>query len=136
MCGVDPWSRIIGRLSSHWHETASTVRQGSGRRNRRSRPVVARAACGAATIRRIEWQTETTVLVSWSDATRGSYVDQTWRAGYARVRGVCAFSGMPVERGDAVFRPFYRGAAPPSNALDMILASVLARYPEGQRGLT
>jgi len=48
-----------------------------------------------------------------------------------RVSEVFAVQRMPVERGDAVFRPFYRGAAPPSNALDMILASVLARYPEG-----
>jgi hypothetical protein len=98
--------------------------------------VVPHAVCGVATIRSIEWQTDTTVLVSWSDATRGSYLDQTWRAGYARVRGVCAVSGMSVKRGDVVFRPYYRGAAPPSNALDMILASVLARYPGGQPGLT
>ncbi len=136
MCGLDPWSQIIGRLSAHWHETASAVRQASGRRKRRSRAVVAHAVCGVATIRSIEWQTDTTVLVSWSDATRGSYLDQTWRAGYARVHGVCAVSGMSVKRGDVVFRPFYRGAAPPSNALDMILASVLARYPKGRLGLT
>jgi hypothetical protein len=130
MCGLDPWSQIIGRLSGHWHETASAVYQTSGRPNRRSRTVVAHAVFSVPTIRSIEWQTDTTVLVSWSDATRGSYLDQTWRAGYARVRGVCALSGMSVKRGDVVFRPFHRGGAAPSNALDMILASVLARYPE------
>lgn len=136
MCGPDPWSQIIGRLSAHWHETASAVYQASGRRKRRSRTVVAHAALTVPTIRSIEWQTDATVLVSWSDATRGSYLDQTWRAGYARVRGICALSGMSVKRGDVVFRPFHRGAAPPSNALDMILASVLPRYPEGHLVLT
>ena len=128
MCGPDPWSQIIGRLSAHWHDAAAPVCQASGRLNRRSHR--------APTIRSIEWQTDTTLLVSWSDATRGSYLDQTWRAGYARVRGVCALSGMSVERGDAVFRPFHRGAAPPSNAFDMILASVLTGYREGLVGLT
>jgi hypothetical protein len=132
MCGLDPWSQIIGRLNAHWHETASAVYQASRRRERPSRTVVAHAALRDSTIRSIEWQTDTTVLVSWSDATRGSYLDQTWRAGYARVRGVCALSGMSVKRGDVVFRPFHRGAAAPSNAFDMILASVLTRYSEGQ----
>lgn len=132
MCGPDPWSQIIGRLSAHWHETASAVCEASGRRNRRSRPMAAHAVFNGrlSTIRSIEWQTDTTVLVSWSDATRGSYLDQTWRAGYARVRGVCALSGMSVKRGDVVFRPFHRGTAPPSNALEMILASVLTGYAE------
>jgi hypothetical protein len=127
MYGLDPWSQIIGLLSAHWQETALAVRQASGRRKRRSSALIVNAVRGVATIRNIEWQTDTTVLISWSDATRGSYLDQTWRAGYARVCGVCAVSGMSVERGDVVFRPFYRGAAPPSNALDMILASVLAK---------
>jgi len=136
MCGSDPWSQIIGRLSAHWHETASAAYQVSGRRKRRSRAVVADTALRLPAIRSIEWQTDTTVLVSWSDATRGSYLDQTWRAGYARVRGICALSGMSVKRGDVVFRPFHRGTAPPSNALDMILASVLARCSERQLVLT
>ncbi|PRY09642.1 hypothetical protein B0G73_101548 [Paraburkholderia sp. BL25I1N1] len=72
MCGLDPWPEIIGRLTSHWHEATSTVRQASGRRKRRSRAVAARAVYGVATIRRIEWQPDTTVLLSWSDATRDS----------------------------------------------------------------
>jgi hypothetical protein len=46
MCGVDPWSQIIGRLSSHWHDSASKVRQVSGHRMRHGRAVVARAARG------------------------------------------------------------------------------------------
>jgi len=136
MCGPDPWSQIIGRLSAHWHETASVVCQASGRRKRRSRTVTAHAALRVPTIRSIEWQTDATVIVSWSDATRGNYLDQTWRVGYARVTGICALSGMSVKRGDLVFRPFHRGAAPPSNALDMILASVLTRYSERQLVLT
>src|SRR5258708_12280973 len=105
MCGLDPWSQIIGRLSAHWHETASAVRQASGRRKRRSRAVVAHAVCGVATIRSIEWQTDTTVLVSWSDATRGSYLDQTWRAGYARVHGLSPATPIPVTHGDSLFPP-------------------------------
>jgi hypothetical protein len=132
MCGPDPWSQIIGRLGAHWHETALAVCQASGRHQPRSRTAAAHSALRAQTIRNIEWQTDTTVLVSWSDATRGSYLDQTWRAGYARVRGICALSGMSVRQGDVVFRPFHRGAAPPSNALDMILASVLTRYSESR----
>lgn len=78
-------------------------------------------------IRRIERQTESTILVSWSDPTLGRYQDQTWRAGFARVAGVCGLTGMPVRRGDPVFRPVVRGGFRPLNAFDMILADTLSR---------
>jgi hypothetical protein len=133
MYGPDPWSQIIGVLSAHWSGTSPTVAltSTSGRAKRRTCTLVTQATLEVSTIRNLEWQTDTTVLVSWSDATRGSYLDQTWRAGYARVGGVCALSGESVKRGDVVFRPLHRGVARPSNAFDMILASVLTGIRNG-----
>jgi hypothetical protein len=88
------------------------------------------AKANASSIRRIEWQTTRTVLVSWSDSTLGRYEDQTWRAGFARTAGFCGLTGVPVRRGDVVFRPFQRGGATPTNALDMILADTLPSAEE------
>ncbi|GAB2891127.1 hypothetical protein GCM10027093_27780 [Paraburkholderia jirisanensis] len=76
-------------------------------------------------ISRIEWQTSCTILVSWSDPTRGRYVDQIWRMGFARRSGICLLTSTPVQRGDPVFRPLYRKGAEPPNARDMILAATL-----------
>ncbi|WP_245253785.1 DUF3331 domain-containing protein [Paraburkholderia sp. LEh10] len=84
----------------------------------------------ASSIRRIEWRTSCTILVSWSDSTRGRYEDQTWRAGFARTSGICGLSGVPVRRGDPVFRPLHRDGVMPPNALDMIRADTLPHVKE------
>jgi Domain of unknown function (DUF3331) len=87
------------------------------------------------TISRIERQTSCTILVSWSDPTRGRYVDQLWRVGYARGAGTCLLTGMPVKRRDPVFRPFYRKGASPQNARDMILAATVPAFVERSSSL-
>jgi len=90
-----------------------------------SRTSIKPAMANASSISRIEWQTTCTILVSWSDSTLGRYVDQTWRAGFARTDGICGLTGKPVRRGDPVFRPLQRADAAPKNAFDMILADTL-----------
>ncbi|ACC74651.1 DUF3331 domain-containing protein [Paraburkholderia phymatum] len=111
MSRVDPWSQIVTGL----HDRPRFVPQWD--------PTAAMA--NASSIRRIEWQTSCTILVSWSDSTLGRFEDQTWRAGFARTSGVCGLTGVPVRRGDPVFRPLQKGGVMPRNALDMILARTL-----------
>jgi hypothetical protein len=126
MNGIDPWSQIVKWLRGHPSGMECAIR----RTAHASRDFCNPPPCAIAnfsSIRRIERQTESTILVSWSDPTLGRYQDQTWRAGFARTAGVCGLTGMPVRRGDAVFRPVVRGSARPLNAFDMILADTLAR---------
>jgi hypothetical protein len=123
---IDPWSHIVKGLRGHPHDIGDAIRKASFA----SRDFDDSLRCGMAnilSIRRIERQTESTILVSWSDPTLGRYQDQTWRAGFARVAGVCGLTGMPVRRGDPVFRPVVRGGFRPLNAFDMILADTLSR---------
>ncbi|AUT66064.1 DUF3331 domain-containing protein [Paraburkholderia terrae] len=88
------------------------------------------AMANSSSINRIEWQTTCTILVSWSDSRLGRYVEQTWRAGFARTTGVCGLTGKFVRRGDPVFRPLRRGSAAPRNAFDMILANTVPKAKE------
>ncbi|MEX3933680.1 DUF3331 domain-containing protein [Paraburkholderia phymatum] len=118
MNGSDPWSQIVDWL----HGQAPDMRE-SRELCRPARSPVA----NASSIDRIERQTTSTILVSWSDSTFGRYQDQMWRAGFARTSGVCGLTGAPVRRGDPVFRPLVRVGAKPLNALDMILAATLQR---------
>jgi hypothetical protein len=67
------------------------------------------------------------LLISWSDATRGHYAYQRWVIGTSRGRGRCALSGGEIRRGDAIYRPQWRGPWCPANGADMILAAALDR---------
>lgn len=116
VCLNDPWLEILGELYGSGTALDRLTRNSA-------RDGLPCNAQGGLVISRIEWQTSCTILVSWSDSTRGRYVDQTWRLGYARTAGVCRLTGVPVRRGDPVFRPLYRKDAEPTNARDMILAS-------------
>jgi hypothetical protein len=84
-------------------------------------------AAGVVSIRRVQRQTDLTILVSWSNATRGHFQDQVWRAGYARIAGTCGLTGQPVQRGDHIFRPASRVGSVPVNATEMILADAISR---------
>ncbi|MBN3852184.1 MULTISPECIES: DUF3331 domain-containing protein [unclassified Paraburkholderia] len=64
------------------------------------------------------------ISVSWSDPTSGHYTEQLWRLCIARKRGICALTGSDIQRGDKIYRPFSRGAAP-GNANWAVLASAL-----------
>jgi hypothetical protein len=123
---IDPWSHIIKGLRGHPADIGHAIRKASFASHDFDDPLPC-AIANVVSIRRIERQTESTILVSWSDPTLGRYQDQTWRAGFARTAGVCGLTGMPVRRGDPVFRPVVRGGFRPLNAFDMILADTLLR---------
>lgn len=122
---IDPWRQIVSslhsrsRFAAHLHR-APVLAESLGRRN-----AMTCAMANALFIRRIEWKTTSTILVSWSDPTLGRYEDQSWRAGFAHTTGICRLTGMPVRPGDAVFRPRQFGGTTLTNALDMILADAL-----------
>ncbi|PXW28304.1 DUF3331 domain-containing protein [Paraburkholderia caballeronis] len=75
-------------------------------------------------MRVLERKTDTSVLVTWRDATRCRYDDQVWQRVISRRSGVCVLSGQAITRGDAIYRP-KKGRHWPSNAHCMILAVVL-----------
>jgi hypothetical protein len=123
---IDPWSHTVKGLRGHPVDIGRAIRKASFALH----GLDDTSPCSMAnvvSIRRIERQTESTILVSWSDPTLGRYQDQTWRAGFARVAGICGLTGLPVRRGDPVFRPVVRSGFRPLNAFDMILAETLLR---------
>jgi hypothetical protein len=123
---IDPWQRIVSGLHGCIRVTVQLSRTPEIDGSRERCNAMMSPIANASSIRRIEWQTSCTILVSWSDSTLGRYEDQTWRAGFARTTGICGLTGLPVRRGDAVFRPLQRVGATPTNALDMILARHVA----------
>ncbi|AOL08379.1 MULTISPECIES: DUF3331 domain-containing protein [Burkholderia] len=89
-----------------------------------------RRRCAIVTAER---QTDSSMLVSWSDPTHCRYDEQRWISAKARGLGRCALTGMPIRVGDAIYKPQWRGAKRPANCREMILASALdvfaARQP-------
>ncbi|ABE30087.1 hypothetical protein Bxe_A2887 [Paraburkholderia xenovorans LB400] len=83
------------------------------------------------TITVLEHMTNSRVCLSWHDPTLCNYEEQVWTPALARRSGRCALSGVPIRRGDAVYRPQTRGQTPPANADAMILASALAQVRDG-----
>jgi hypothetical protein len=81
-------------------------------------------ALHCVTVSLLDRPTSSTATISWRDSTRCCYGDQVWCASRARTEGVCAMSGRPIRRGDAVYKP--RPCRPaPRNADAMILTSAL-----------
>ncbi|WP_227747197.1 DUF3331 domain-containing protein [Paraburkholderia franconis] len=66
--------------------------------------------------------------VYWSDARSGHYADRVWRIGLARVDAFCVLTGMPIWRGDPVFRLRVSPSSFPANHNRMILAPVVPGY--------
>jgi hypothetical protein len=125
MPNTDPWLQIVQVLQGHARFDAPKNSMPVPRRFHEPYRSMATAMANASSIRKIEWQTTCTILISWSDSTLGRFDEQTWRAGFARAPGICGLTGMPVRRGDPVFRPLPRGGVSPTNALDMIRADTL-----------
>jgi hypothetical protein len=125
----DPWVQIVGDLHCRAASEVDPMPKPNYHRLLNCASMWS-AMANASSIRRIEWQTTCTILISWSDSTLGRYVDQIWRAGFARTDGVCGLTGKPVRRGDAVFRPLQRGGDAPKNAFDMILAETVPNAKE------
>jgi hypothetical protein len=125
---MGPWPHIIDCLRASTPRTAHSTRKPATLARCSPAP---NATTHTASIRHIEWQTMHTIRVSWSDPTLGQCHDQTWRAGSARTEGVCVLTGVPVRRGDAVFRPLALGRDAPVNAPHMILANTLRQDKPG-----
>jgi Domain of unknown function (DUF3331) len=89
----------------------------------------AQAATGTRVVKVVERRSSKTVAVCWRDATSGHYAEQVWTLGVARTRAVCALTGAPIARGDAIYRPRHCRTHVPVNAEAAILASTLPRDP-------
>ncbi|KAB0642737.1 DUF3331 domain-containing protein [Burkholderia latens] len=76
----------------------------------------------------VERQTDSSMLVSWSDATRCRYDEQRWISAKARGPGRCALTGQRIRAGDPIYKPQWRGAKRPANCREMILADALERF--------
>jgi hypothetical protein len=127
---IDPWTQIVGDLHIPGVFTADRIQRSSSDAPLGVSQSRTDAIANGSSIRRIEWQTTCTILVSWSDSRYGRCVDQTWRAGFARINGICGLTGKSVRRGDPVFRPLPHGNASPKNASDMILANTVPNGTE------
>jgi hypothetical protein len=73
----------------------------------------------------VEARSSKSLTVCWSDARSGHYGDQIWGIGLARMDAYCVLTGLPIRRGDPVFRPRVFEANIPANGNRMILASVI-----------
>jgi len=71
----------------------------------------------------IERLSSVTLSICWSDSITGYFGEQTWRMSVARGQSTCALTGMPIEIGDLVFRPWASERRAPANSHRMILAS-------------
>ncbi|KUY83421.1 DUF3331 domain-containing protein [Burkholderia sp. RF4-BP95] len=76
----------------------------------------------------VERQTDSSVLISWSDPTRCRYDEQRWISAKSRSAGRCALTGTTIRTGDAIYKPQWRGAKRPANYREAILASELDRF--------
>ncbi|WP_250475330.1 DUF3331 domain-containing protein [Caballeronia sp. GAFFF1] len=119
--GADPWAQIIVTLRGRSYKAnLSPAIRGYQHKVTTTDTQTWRRALNVRLIERLD---STTVVVSWQDATRCHYGDQTWKMSRARCHGVCAMSGQPIAPRDYVYRPSRRTAVCNSHA--MILASVL-----------
>lgn len=82
-----------------------------------------------------ERNTDSSVLLSWSDPTHCRYDEQRWIIAKARTVGRCALTGRVIRCGDAIYKPQIRCAKRPANAREMVLASAFDEFlPRTLRG--
>ncbi|WP_410831438.1 DUF3331 domain-containing protein [Paraburkholderia sp. SIMBA_030] len=77
----------------------------------------------AATVKILARASDSTISVSWLDATACRYDDQIWRIGVARHSGICGLARATVRAGNHIYRPIR--IRPPVNSNFMILAAVV-----------
>jgi hypothetical protein len=111
-------SEFVERLTRDWYRTHPLPR-----------PANDRLPYPQAVVRVIERPSSATALVYWSDPGTCHYGYQGWRATTANAEGVCSLSGMPIHRGDQVYRPSQRDPKP-QNASAMILAAAMPKNSE------
>ncbi|MGU2419697.1 DUF3331 domain-containing protein [Burkholderia cenocepacia] len=133
---LDPWAQTLALLAAlATKEEATSERATTGKRRLLpSAPELNAAAwpqrpwpCSLppTAITVVERLSDTTVLVSWRDATSCHYLDQAWRLGVARHQGQCALSCQPIQRGEPIYRPRHSAREHPVNAGAMILAAAI-----------
>jgi hypothetical protein len=137
---MDPWSSMISRLkgdgsgrSPHGAEKPSqTMRQArresaasahrSGTAERAHTPATRPKSTRVTFVERF---TAKSISITWRDSTAANYSEQLWIRRIARSNGVCALTGAPIVRGDAVYGPAGRTSVRPANCAQMVLANVL-----------
>lgn len=75
----------------------------------------------------VERQNDHSMLVSWSDATRGHFADQRWVSSKSRRGGLCVLTGNVIRKGDPVYRPQRRRKSRTPSGSVMVLAAALER---------
>ncbi|WP_423244223.1 DUF3331 domain-containing protein [Burkholderia multivorans] len=66
--------------------------------------------------------------IRWSDPQSGYFGEQVWHCVTARTSSQCVLTGMPINRGDRVYRPRGRGRSVPCNWARMIHAAAVASF--------
>ena len=139
---ADPWSQTVHQLEAMPKDIARTAPSQKTARaesaflerltrdwNRTHPHSDDRVPFPQAVVRVIERPSSATALVYWSDPGTCHYGYQGWRATTATAEGVCSLSGMPIHRGDQVYRPSQRDPKP-QNASAMILAAAMPQSSE------
>lgn len=132
---VDPWLQTVRSLTAIPHEfaeeapahkAAQPFLEQLARTWERDHPHVAPAEAErpfpGAVVRVIERPSGATAIVYWSDPGTCHYGYQGWRVTTAAIDGACALTGLPIHRGDSVYRPSQRDPKP-QNSAAMILSS-------------
>ncbi|AOI67226.1 hypothetical protein WS98_13255 [Burkholderia territorii] len=134
MNAFNRWEHVMTLLDpspAAVHGALSLLRDSDAAR-RRHRDEAPPASSGDARRRcaivAVERQTDSSVLISWSDPTRCRYDEQRWISAKSRALGRCALTGTTVRPGDAIYKPQWRGAKRPANYREVIIASELDRF--------
>jgi hypothetical protein len=115
-----PWKSIVRSLARSGSQSLEWIL------SRDPTPPVGASQCEDmitrhATVNVLEQASQSTVIVSWHDATRCSYSFQLWRRFDATRPGICALSGNTINAGDSIYKPFSKPR--PVNASAMMLAT-------------
>lgn len=131
---LDRWAEIVKPLVmlSSRRTTSIGIDTPQDRRKSRARsqdderqPGSRHALIRCTAISPVERNERKRALISWSDPTRGHYVEQVWIFTAARNMGHCALTGRHIRKGDPVYKPWLKGMSKPFNGSDMILAAEL-----------
>jgi hypothetical protein len=130
---LDPWRQILLKLSeahvSAAHDNAPRAGSASPK-TRRARSLTAGSRARSArfasfstsvTIKVLE-RSERVAMITWFDPTSCHYAEQRWHRATTLRSGTCALTGVPIARGDDIFRP---SRADRMNAHAMILTCKL-----------
>ncbi|KVE76352.1 DUF3331 domain-containing protein [Burkholderia cepacia] len=134
MDAFDRWEHVMTLLDpspAARHCAPSLVRDPDTARRRHCNDASAASSGGVrrrCAIIAAERQTDSSVLVSWSDPTRCRYDEQRWISAKSRALARCALTGTTIRPGDAIYKPQWRGAKRPANYREVILATEMDRF--------